>query len=93
MLYVILNVAWLIPTAPRSTTTWRIRKMEKRTFSIASISCEHCVRAIKDELGELDGVVFVEGDPEGKTATVGWEDPATLDIIRSALAGIDYPAA
>ena len=66
--------------------------MEKQTFSIPSISCEHCVRAIKDELSELDGVTAVEGNPDDKTATVEWDSPATVEIIKSTLEEIEYPA-
>ena len=66
--------------------------MEKQTFSIPSISCEHCVRAIKDELSELDGVKAVEGNPDNRTATVEWDSPATLEIIKNALVEIEYPA-
>lgn len=66
--------------------------MEKQTFSIPDISCEHCVTAIENELSELDGVMTVSGDPDGKTATVEWEAPASVETIRNALAEIDYPA-
>ena len=48
--------------------------------------------AIKNELNELEGVGAVEGDPENKSITVDWEDPATLEIIRNTLNRINYPA-
>ena len=67
--------------------------MEKKTFSIPSISCGHCVNAIKTELTELDGVAAVEGDIEGKSVEVEWDDPATEDIIKDKLTEINYPAA
>jgi copper chaperone len=67
--------------------------MEKKTFSIPSISCGHCVNAIKNELTELDGVSSVDGDIEGKTVEVQWNAPATEDIIKNKLAEINYPAA
>ena len=67
--------------------------MEKKTFSIPSISCGHCVNAIKTELNELDGVITVEGDIEGKRVEVEWEAPATEDIIKDKLTEINYPAA
>ena len=41
--------------------------MEKKTFSIPNISCGHCVMSIKNELGELEGVKSVEGNPESKS--------------------------
>ena len=66
--------------------------MEKQNLHIPNISCGHCVMAIKNELNELEGVGTVEGDPENKSITVEWEDPATLEIIRNTLNGINYPA-
>lgn len=67
--------------------------MEKKTFSIPSISCGHCVNAIKTELTELAGVSKVEGDIEGKSVAVEWDAPASEDLIKSKLAEINYPAA
>ena len=67
--------------------------MTTKTFSVPNISCGHCVMTIKRELGELAGVVSVEGDVDAKTVTVSWDAPATEDSIRSLLAEINYPAA
>ena len=66
--------------------------MEKKTFSVPSISCGHCVNAIKTELNELEGVSAVQGDIEGKSVEVEWEAPATEDSIKSKLSEINYPA-
>ncbi len=52
--------------------------MEKRTLSIPNISCGHCVMTIKNELSELVGVKYVEGDTAGKSISVEWESPTTL---------------
>jgi copper chaperone CopZ len=60
--------------------------MEKKTFSIPSISCG-------TELNELDGVTAVEGDIEGKSVEVEWNTPATEDSIKNKLTEINYPAA
>jgi copper ion binding protein len=67
--------------------------MEKKSFSIPSISCGHCVNAIKTELNELEGVTKVEGDIEGKSVAVEWDTPATEDSIKNKLTEINYPAA
>jgi len=66
--------------------------MEKQTFNIPNITCGHCVMSIKNELGELDGVSKVDGDPDSKTVTVEWDTPATLDRINDTLKEINYPA-
>jgi copper chaperone len=66
--------------------------MEKQTLSIPNISCGHCVMSIKNELGELQGVKRVEGNPENRQITVEFEPPATLESIRNTLKEINYPA-
>ena len=65
--------------------------MEKKTFSIPSISCGHCVNAITTGLTELEGVSKVEGDIEGKNVAVEWDAPASEDLIKNKLAEINYP--
>ena len=67
--------------------------MEKETFSIPNISCGHCVMAIKNELGEMEGVESVEGSPEAKTISIEWQSPATVEKIKETLKEINYPAA
>jgi len=67
--------------------------MAKKTFSIANISCGHCVMAIKNELNELDGIKSVEGNPEAKSIDVEWDAPITEDKIIETLKEINYPAA
>jgi len=67
--------------------------MDKKTFSIPNISCGHCVMSIKNELGDLDGVKTVEGDPETKHIEVEWDAPATEDQIKETLKAMNYPAA
>jgi len=67
--------------------------MDKKSFSVPNISCGHCVMTIKNELGEIDGVSKVEGDPGKKEITIEWDSPATLDKIKSTLKEINFPAA
>ena len=67
--------------------------METKKLSVPNISCGHCVMAIKRELGEMEGVAKVDGDPATKEITLQWDAPATLDKIKSTLKEINYPAA
>ena len=67
--------------------------MEKQTLSIPNISCGHCVMAIERELGQLEGVSLVAGDPTTKEVTVEWDLPASLEQIKVTLKEINYPAA
>ena len=66
--------------------------MEKQTLNIPNISCGHCVMSIQNELTELEGVTGVNGDINGKTVTVSWDEPATLERIKAVLEEINYPA-
>ncbi len=61
-----------------------------KTFVVPNISCDHCVRSIKNELTELKGVVAVQADVQTKAVTVEWADPANWEQIKSALVEIDY---
>jgi copper chaperone len=65
--------------------------MASKTFRVPNVSCGHCVMTIKRELGELEGVVSVNGGVETKTVTVEWESPATWEAIESLLTEINYP--
>ena len=67
--------------------------MEKTTFSIPNISCDHCVITIQGELGDIEGVSRVEGDPKTKEITVQWDSLASVEKIKSTLKEINYPAA
>ncbi|MCW1969309.1 MAG: heavy-metal-associated domain-containing protein [Anaerolineae bacterium] len=62
-----------------------------KTFNVPNISCQHCVRSIKNEVGEVAGVTSVEADAASKMVTVTWADPANWDQIKSLLVEIDYP--
>jgi copper chaperone len=66
--------------------------MGTQKFSVPNISCGHCVMTIQRELGEIEGVSKVGGDPNAKEITVDYDAPATADKIRSTLKDINHPA-
>lgn len=66
--------------------------MEKQTFTVSKISCGHCIMTIKNELGQVNGVHRVDGDPQGKSIIVEWDTPATTAAIKAKLEEIGYPA-
>ena len=65
--------------------------MTKITYSIPSISCNHCVKTIEFEINEVPGVEEVKADVETKTAEITYKEPATEERIVRALAEINYP--
>jgi copper chaperone CopZ len=59
-----------------------------RTYDVAGMTCEHCVRAVRDELTALPGVagVAVELAPEStSTVTVTSASPLTDTDVAAAL--------
>jgi copper chaperone CopZ len=62
--------------------------MTTRTYSVPSISCEHCKKAIETEVDKLSNVSSVEVDIAAKTVIV--EGEATDEEIRSAIGGAGY---
>ena len=64
---------------------------ETKTFTVPNISCEHCVRSIKNEVSEIAGVTAVQADEKTKVVTVTWDNPATWDQIKATLTEIEYP--
>ena len=67
--------------------------MNTVSYTIPNISCHHCVHTIKTEIGELAGVLTVEGDVQSKKVSVTYEAPATPEQIESVLTEIEYPPA
>ncbi len=48
--------------------------------------------SIKNELGEIEGIVKVEGDPATKQIEVEWKQPLSIDKIKEILKDINYPS-
>ena len=66
--------------------------MEKTaTISIEGMSCEHCVRAVKDALSSQNGVKSVDVSLEGKNARVVYDDEHTrLNDLESTIVEEGY---
>ena len=67
--------------------------MKRKTITVPSISCAHCVMTIERELTALEGVGRVAADLETKEVTVEWSDPATWEAVGSRLTEIGYAPA
>lgn len=65
--------------------------MNQIVLSVPQITCDHCVRAIREEVGAVAGVRAVEVDLATKTVRVsGDADPAA---VRDAIGEAGYQAA
>lgn len=67
--------------------------MEKKIFVVPNIGCDGCVKAIQNELSDLDGVQQVAGVVDTKTVTVEYDAPDTWETIVATLKEIDYAPA
>lgn len=65
--------------------------MASKTFKVPNISCEHCIRTIKREVGALPGIFGVEGDVETKEVTVVYDGERSLEKAIETLKEIGYP--
>ena len=62
--------------------------MTSATYQVTGMTCEHCVRAVTEELENLNGVreVTVQLVPEGSSAVVVTsEEPLPADAVAAAL--------
>lgn len=67
--------------------------MTSTTYQVSGMSCEHCERAIRDEVGKIDGVVSV--DVSATTGILTIESPAPVDddTVLAAVDEAGYDAA
>jgi copper chaperone CopZ len=66
--------------------------MDTITLKIPSIHCGHCVMTVKREGDAVEGVEFVSGDPDAKTATFQVASDEALKQLKATLADAGYPA-
>jgi len=62
------------------------------TYSVPGIHCEHCARAIREEVSEIEGVETVEVDLSAKVVTVRGRGFSDGDL-REAIAEAGYEVA
>jgi copper chaperone len=66
--------------------------MSEIVYTVPEISCEHCVRAVSDELKQVPGVERVAVDLETKRVVV-YGDALDDHWLRTAIANAGYQAA
>jgi len=67
--------------------------MVEKTFLVPDVSCEHCVRAITNELSQIEGVENVAVDIPTKIVTVLADDSVTDATIVAGLSEAGYDIA
>lgn len=67
--------------------------MTEKTFKVPDVSCDHCVTAIKGELGKIDGVDNVDVDIASKIVTVRHNGQVSDEQLVSGLDEAGYDIA
>ena len=66
--------------------------MSDRTYTVTGMTCDHCVRSVEEEVGEVEGVQAVEVELASGLLTVSGEGFSD-DAVRGAVAEAGYRVA
>ena len=64
--------------------------MTTSTYTVVGMTCEHCVRAVTEEVGALEGVTGVEVDLASGLVTVSSITPVEDAVVAEAVAEAGY---
>ena len=59
--------------------------MTEATYSVAGMSCDHCVQAVKAGVGKVAGVASVAVDLDAGRVTVVSDEPVDAAAVRAAV--------
>jgi copper ion binding protein len=60
-----------------------------RTYTVAGMTCNHCVMSVREEVGEIAGITDVDVDLATGRLTVAGEDISD-DAVKAAVAEAGY---
>ena len=60
------------------------------TYEIIGMTCDHCVRAVRDEVAALAGVSAVQVDLSSGRAMVMSDEPLDHEVLRAAVDEAGY---
>ena len=64
--------------------------MTTSTYTVVGMTCAHCVRAVTEEVGALEGVTGVEVDLASGLVTVSSITPVEDAVVAEAVAEAGY---
>ena len=64
-----------------------------QTIHIVGMTCQHCVTAVDEALGRVNGVTDVEVNLDSGTATFTEEKPVDMAAVRQAVLDAGYKVA
>jgi copper chaperone len=63
------------------------------TYTVKGMTCGHCASSVKEEVGEVAGVISVEVDLSSGLLTVGSQEPIDVAEIATAVEEAGYELA
>jgi copper chaperone len=67
--------------------------MTTTTYTVTGMTCDHCVAAVRDEVGKVDAVTSVGVELASGTVTVESERPVDPAAVSVAVAEAGYAVA
>lgn len=64
--------------------------MTEKTLSVPEIHCDHCKMSIEGAVKAIDGVATAEVSVEQATVSVGFDAPASIESIITAIEDQGY---
>jgi copper ion binding protein len=64
--------------------------MSTATYTVTGMTCEHCVRSVSEEIGELPGVQSVDVALPTGAVTVTSDAPLDTAAVRAAVEEAGY---
>jgi copper ion binding protein len=64
--------------------------MTEATYTVTGMTCDHCVRSVRDEVAKIDGVVAVDVDLTTGRVTVQSGTAVDDDAVRAAVDEAGY---
>ena len=59
--------------------------MTEATYSVSGMTCDHCVQAVRSEVGKVPGVASVTVDLAAGQVRVQSPEPVDLAAVRAAV--------
>lgn len=67
--------------------------MTTATYTVVGMTCDHCVRSVKEEVAAVDGVTDVEIDLASGRVDVTSEEPVPAEAVTAAVVEAGYSVA
>ncbi|REF35720.1 heavy-metal-associated domain-containing protein [Thermasporomyces composti] len=64
-----------------------------QTYTVVGMTCDHCVNAVKAEVGQIEGVSSVDVDLASGNVTVTSDRPLDREAVRAAVEEAGYELA